>query len=134
MEEAGSQPANVSRVGSLHSSPGLVLLPRRPASLSMRSVGWPLGVCICASGARRRENWNEWLWLGVWPAPESPSCGRRQGRTVAMAGWGPLSEKGPSVGSAQVPVILGRSGQIQRALSGLLTPYTGSLHLPHARP
>lgn len=60
----------------------------------MSSVGWTLGICIYAPGARRRENWDEWLWLGVWPAPESPSWGRRQGRVGAMAGWGPRQRRG----------------------------------------
>lgn len=53
-------------------------------SFSMRSGRWTLGMCIYTSGARKRENWNEWLWLGVRPAPESPKG--RGGRGVTMAG------------------------------------------------
>lgn len=83
-------------------------------------------------GARRRENWKERLWVGVWPVPESPSW-RRQGCVWLLWLVGSLSEKGPSVGSGRGPVILGGSGPIHRASSRLPNPHLG-LCLPYARP
>lgn len=115
--------ANMSGVGALYSTPVWSFSPADLLFLSVGPVDWTLGFCLYTFEARRREGWKQWLWPGVWPAP---SWVGGAGPHACRVWVEPLSESGPSVGLAQIPVILGRSGQNQGASPGPLTPHPGA--------